>query len=172
MFVDGCAELTNGHDGRQRTKNIYDDVSRHLQMHINDWPRYEYQPGVILIHCLILNGASDMPYRCINGLHVLHEMKWKHPKWHKVLTETAIDWSEYGSGHGRLSSLRRKTEGGARRQSQLLIDARAADEWYVAMHQFVRMLYAAAVAYNYNRNSGEFNFRSNDWNRHSISCLS
>lgn len=74
-------------------------LSTPLQMH-TDLPYYEYVPGVNLLHCIVQSKSEGAFNLLSDGFFVAEKLKREQPSIFKCLTETMVNWSDYGVENG------------------------------------------------------------------------
>lgn len=70
-----------------------------LQMH-TDLPCYEYKPGVSILHCLVQSKSAGAANLVVDGFYVAEKLKKEYPAYYRILTETLVNWSDYGVEEG------------------------------------------------------------------------
>lgn len=70
-----------------------------LQVH-TDLPYYEYIPGTTVLHCIAQTKSPGAFNLLVDGFYVADLLKRKHPAEYKCLTETLVNWSDYGEENG------------------------------------------------------------------------
>lgn len=83
---------------KENTSNVA-YLSTPLQMH-TDLPYYEYKPGINLLHCLVQSESPGAFNLLADGFYVSERLKTEYPDAYKVLTETLVNWSDYGEEDG------------------------------------------------------------------------
>lgn len=66
-----------------------------LQMH-SDIPSYEYTPGVVVLHCIEQTKSSGGSNQLTDAFYAAERLKSEHPSYFKMLSETLVNWSDYG----------------------------------------------------------------------------
>lgn len=74
-------------------------LSAPLQIH-TDLPYYEYKPGVNLLHCLVQSSSPGAFNLLVDGFYVANRMRREYPDFYRILTETIVNWSDYGQEDG------------------------------------------------------------------------
>lgn len=73
--------------------------SEPLQMH-TDLPYYEYTPGVNLLHCIVQTNSAGAFNLLTDAFMLAERLRHEYPNLFKILTETPVDWSDYGEEDG------------------------------------------------------------------------
>lgn len=74
-------------------------LSTALQMH-TDSPYYDYVPGVNLLHCIVQTNSPGAFNLLCDGFYVAKRLQHEHPDHFKCLTDTLVNWSDYGEEDG------------------------------------------------------------------------
>lgn len=83
---------------KENTSNVA-YLSSPLQMH-TDLPYYDYKPGVNLLHCIVQSMSAGASNLLTDGFYVAERMKREHPHFYETLTQTLVNWSDYGEENG------------------------------------------------------------------------
>ena len=75
-------------------------LSTPLQIH-TDLPYYEYKPGINLLHCLVQSESPGAFNLLTDGFYVAKRLQEEFPQHYHTLTETLINWSDYGEDGGK-----------------------------------------------------------------------
>lgn len=83
---------------KENTSNVA-YLSTPLQMH-TDLPYYDYKPGVNLLHCIVQSTSAGASNLLTDGFYVAERMKRECPHFYETLTQTLVNWSDYGEENG------------------------------------------------------------------------
>lgn len=83
---------------RENTNNLA-YRSEPLQMH-TDLPYYEYTPGINLLHCIVQSSSPGAFNLLTDGFYLAERLKAEYPNYYRILTETLVNWSDYGEENG------------------------------------------------------------------------
>lgn len=83
---------------KENTSNVA-YLSSPLQMH-SDLPYYDYKPGVNLLHCIVQSKSPGAFNLLTDGFYVAECMRKKYPNFYGTLTQTLVNWSDYGEENG------------------------------------------------------------------------
>lgn len=83
---------------KENTSNVA-YLSSPLQMH-TDLPYYDYKPGVNLLHCIVQSTSPGAFNLLTDGFYVAERMRSECPQSYETLTQTLVNWSDYGEEDG------------------------------------------------------------------------
>ncbi|XP_037951103.1 gamma-butyrobetaine dioxygenase-like [Teleopsis dalmanni] len=145
---------------RPGAKN-YSYLAEPLPLH-TDLPYYEYKPSVTILHTLEQSQSTGGWNTLTDAFNIADQLRVKHPKHFKILTETPVDWCDIGVDGGvefhniwRAPVINLDADGKyarinhsvPQRDNHFSVDIDKVAPWYAAYAMFVRMAHEQAVSF-------------------------